>query len=33
MSYQLRDIVRLHGRDLVFATKYWQSKLLNQQKL
>lgn len=32
MSYQLRDIVRLHGRDLVFATKYWQSKLLNQLK-
>lgn len=30
MSYQLKDIVRLHGRDLVFATKYWQDKLLNQ---
>lgn len=30
MSYQLRDILRLHGRDLVFATKYWQQNLLNQ---
>lgn len=30
MSYQLQDTVRLHGRDLVFATKYWQKKLLNQ---
>ena len=30
MSYQLRETVRLQGRDLVFATKYWQERLLNQ---
>ena len=28
MSYQLQDAVRLHGRDFVFATKYWREKLL-----
>lgn len=33
MSYQLQDIVRLHGRDFVFATKYWQDKLLNQLRV
>ncbi|MGP1383522.1 MAG: sulfotransferase domain-containing protein [Thainema sp.] len=30
MSYQLQDIVRLHGRDTIFATKYWRDKLVNQ---
>ena len=30
MSYQLQDVVRLNGRDVVFATKYWQQKLLEQ---
>ncbi|QUY44829.1 sulfotransferase domain-containing protein [Acaryochloris marina] len=30
MSYQLKDVVRLHGRDLIFATRYWQDKLVNQ---
>ncbi len=30
MSYQLRDTVRLQGRDLVFAIKYWQKSLLDQ---
>ena len=30
MSYQLQDIVRLHGRDAIFATRYWREKLLNQ---
>lgn len=30
MSYRLQDIVRLHGRDAVFATRYWQSKLYDQ---
>ena len=30
MSYQLQDVIRLHGRDVVFATKYWQQKLLEQ---
>ena len=30
MSYQLNDIVRLHGRDLVFASQYWKNKFFNQ---
>lgn len=30
MNYQLKNIVRLQGRDLIFATKYWQEKLFNQ---
>ncbi|WP_404789615.1 sulfotransferase domain-containing protein [Altericista sp. CCNU0014] len=30
MSYQLRDIVRLHGRDAVMATQYWRDRLFNQ---
>ncbi len=30
MSYQLKDIVRLHGRDFLFATNYWQRRLLSQ---
>ena len=30
MSYQLQDIVRLHGRDLIFATRYWRDRLFNQ---
>ena len=30
MSYQLKDIIRLHGRDLVFATQYWKNKYLDQ---
>lgn len=30
VSYQLKNIARLHGRDLVFAIRYWQGKLINQ---
>lgn len=30
MSYQLKDTVRLHGRDFIFATQYWREKLLSQ---
>ncbi|MEM9215750.1 MAG: sulfotransferase domain-containing protein [Cyanobacteria bacterium P01_F01_bin.150] len=30
MSYQLRDVVRLHGRDVTFAAQYWRDKLSNQ---
>lgn len=30
MSYQLRDVLRLHVRDLVFAKRYWQKSALNQ---
>ena len=30
MSYQLRDVLRLHGRDLIFARRYWQERLLNR---
>lgn len=30
MSYQLRDIVRLHGRDFVFASRYWRENLKRQ---
>ncbi|MGK7899367.1 MAG: sulfotransferase domain-containing protein [Xenococcus sp. (in: cyanobacteria)] len=30
MSYQLKDVARLHGRDLVFATQYWKEKLINR---
>ena len=32
MSYQIYDVARLHARDLVFATKYWQEKFLNRQQ-
>ncbi len=32
MSYQLKDISRLYGRDLVFATRYWKDKLVNKLK-
>ncbi|PZD73250.1 hypothetical protein C1752_02319 [Acaryochloris thomasi RCC1774] len=32
MSYQLKDISRLHGRDFVFATRYWKDRLFNQLK-
>ena len=32
MSYQLEDISRLHGRDLIFAARYWKEKLLSQFK-
>jgi sulfotransferase 6B1 len=32
MSYQLKDISRLHGRDFIFATRYWKDKLFNQLK-
>ncbi|MEO1132756.1 MAG: sulfotransferase domain-containing protein, partial [Cyanobacteria bacterium J06639_1] len=28
MSYQLSEIVRLHGRDAIFATRYWRDRLL-----
>ncbi len=28
MSYQIKDIVRLHGRDLTFAIQYWKEKIL-----
>ena len=30
MRYQLQDLVRLHGRDAIFAAKYWQEKIRNQ---
>ncbi len=30
MSYQIQDILRLHGRDAVFATRYWRGKLYDQ---
>jgi len=30
MSYQFRDVVRLHGRDTVFATRYWRDKFFSQ---
>lgn len=30
MSYQLQDIVRLHGRDAIFATRYWRNQLYDQ---
>ena len=30
MSYQLQDVLRLHGRDLIFARRYWQERLLNR---
>jgi len=29
MSYQIKNIARLHGRDWVFATRYWQERLLS----
>ncbi|MEO0808239.1 MAG: sulfotransferase domain-containing protein [Cyanobacteria bacterium J06643_4] len=32
MSYQLKDTLRLHGRDFVFASRYWQSRLFDQLK-
>ena len=32
MSYQLKETVRLHGRDLVFASKYWREKLISYLK-
>ncbi len=32
MSYQLKDILRLHSRDAVFAIQYWRDKLLNQTR-
>lgn len=28
MSYQIRDIARLHGRDFTFALRYWKQKIL-----
>jgi sulfotransferase 6B1 len=28
MSYQIKDIARLHARDLTFATRYWKEKIL-----
>lgn len=30
MSYQLQDVVRLHLRDLIFATQYHKDRLFNQ---
>ncbi|MEM8828696.1 MAG: sulfotransferase domain-containing protein [Cyanobacteria bacterium P01_G01_bin.19] len=30
MSYQLKNIARLHGRDFVFATQYWKEKLVSR---
>lgn len=30
MSYQLKDIAHLHGRDFIFAVRYWQNKLMSQ---
>lgn len=30
MSYQLKNIARLHGRDFVFATQYWKEKLISR---
>ena len=30
MSYQLKDVARLHGRDFVFVTQYWKEKLINR---
>ncbi len=30
MSYQFKDVVRLHGRDFIFATQYWKEKLINR---
>jgi hypothetical protein len=32
MSYQIKDIARLHGRDLNFATRYWKEKLLTGKR-
>lgn len=29
MSYQIKDIIRLHGRDFAFALRYWKDKILN----
>lgn len=29
MSYQFYDIVKLHSRDLVFATRYWQERIFS----
>ena len=31
MSYQLKNVIRLHGRDLIFATRYWQDKIFYQK--
>ena len=33
MSYQLKYVIRLHGRDLIFATRYWKDKLFNQLRV
>jgi sulfotransferase 6B1 len=33
MSYQIKDIARLHGRDLTFATRYWQEKFLSGNRV
>ena len=30
MGYQLKDIIRLHGRDLIFEARYWKGRFLNQ---
>lgn len=31
MSYQLKNSIRLHGRDLIFATRSWKDRLFSQK--
>ena len=30
MNYQLKDVIRLYGRDSIFATRYWRDRLFRQ---